>query len=226
MKKIGVFGGTFDPIHNAHLLLAEQGREALELERVIFVPAKAPPHKRAGGLAPAASRLHMVRLATQRNPGFAVSDIELRRRGPSYTIDTIRALKRRVGADARLYFLIGGDTIGELPTWRSIRTLAKLCEIVPLTRPGAPTPRIGALAKALGEEEARALLGRLIEMPLMDVSATDVRRRVAEGRSIRYLTPEIVGEYILRKGLYTKRARPPGRTTARRKSCGGKSRRA
>ena len=226
MKKIGVFGGTFDPIHNAHLLLAEQAREALDLERVIFVPAKAPPHKRAGGLAPAANRLHMVRLATKRNPCFAVSDIELRRRGPSYTIDTIRALKRRHGGDARLYFLIGGDTIGELPSWRSIRTLAKLCEIVPLTRPGTLAPRMGVLAKAIGKKEARTLLGRLINIPLMDISATDIRRRVAEKRSIRYLVPEVVREYILRKGLYRKRARPSRRTTARGKSCGGKSRRA
>jgi len=225
VKKIGVLGGTFDPIHNAHLLLAEQARESLGLERVIFIPAKAPPHKRKARLAPAADRLRMVHLATQGNSGFAVSDIELRRRGPSYTVDTIRALKRQLERESRLFFLIGGDTIGELPIWRNIRALVRLCEIVPLTRPGAPPPRVGELAKAIGKEEARALVGRLIEMPLMDISATDIRRRVAEGRSVRYLVPEVVREYIQRKGLYTKKAKPSRRTLPRQKSCGGRSRR-
>ena len=226
MKRVGVFGGTFDPIHNAHLLLAEQASEALGLERVIFVPAKAPPHKRGAELAPAADRLRMVCLATKGNPGFAVSDMELRRRGPSYTVDTIKNLKRRLGSGVGLCFLIGGDTIGELPTWWDIETLVDLCEIVPLSRPGALKPRLGDLAKAIGRAQARALLSRVIEMPLMDISATDIRRRVADGRSIRYLVPEAVSEYIFRKRLYMKTAQPSRGTAARRKPCGGRSRRA
>ena len=203
MQKIGIYGGSFNPIHCAHLLLAEQACEALGLDRVLFVPVKLPPHKDPAVLAGARERLRMVRLAVADNPRMSVSDIELRRNATSYTVETVAAIRRRFGRKAELYFLIGVDTVPELPAWREIRRLVKLCTFVPLTRPGVRLPRrISALTRAVGAEEARGILARTIKMPLMDISASDIRRRVAEGRSIRYLVPDAVAEYIRRKRLY------------------------
>jgi len=201
-RRIGIFGGSFDPIHTAHLLLAEQACDVLGLERVIFVPARLPPHKDPAALTSARDRLKMVRLAVADNPRLTVSDIELRREGPSYTVDTIRAMRRRLGKGAELFFLIGGDTVAELPTWRDVSGLVELCTVVPLSRPGVRKPPVSALISALGKKEARGILSRTIKMPLLDISATDVRARVSEGRSIRYLVPPAVEEYIRRKLLY------------------------
>ena len=219
MRRIGVLGGSFNPVHNAHLLLAEQAREALDLERVVFIPAKRPPHKRASELASAADRLRMARLAVAANAYFQVSNIELRRRGRSYTIDTVRSLRRRFGKASEIFFLIGADTVGELPTWRDIGELARLCRFVPFSRPGVPKPKRKDLAAAVGHEEARAILKRMTPMPLLDISASDIRARVAAGRSIRYLVPDAVADTILCKGLY-RNAQPPRKATARkRRSC-------
>ncbi len=202
MRKIGIYGGSFNPIHLAHLRLAEEARERLGLERVIFVPAKLPPHKDPSALAGAKDRLKMVRLAISGNKKFDVSDIELRRRGRSYTVDTVASMRKRFGNEAELFFLIGTDTIAELPTWREIGRLVRLCVLVPLSRPGSKRPPLSALAPTLGRKEARAILARTVRMPEMDISASDIRRRVAEGRSIRYLVPEPVAEYIRRRALY------------------------
>ena len=148
----------------------------------------------------------MVRLAVAGNERFGVSDIELKRHGPSYTVHTVEAMRRRFGRGAGLYFLIGTDTVAELPTWHEIGRLVQLCVIVPLSRPGVRIPRQTTLAPALGRNEARRILARTMQMPRLDISASDIRRRVAEGRSIRYLVPEPVADYIQRKGLY----RPTG----------------
>ena len=207
-RRIGIFGGSFDPIHTAHLLLAEQACEVLGLERVIFVPARLPPHKDCATLASARDRLKMVRLAVADNPRLAVSDIELRREGPSYTVDTILAMRRRFGKGAELFFLIGGDTVAELPTWRDIGRLVELCTVVPLSRPGARAAQVSALTSALGRKEARGILSRTIRMPLLGISATDIRARASEGRSIRYLVPSAVEEYIRRKRLYGSATKP------------------
>ncbi len=207
MRKIGIFGGSFNPIHLAHLRLAEEARERLGLDKVIFVPVRLPPHKDPAALAGAQDRLRMVRLAISGNDRFGVSDTELRRRGRSYTVDTVAAMRRRFGRRAELYFLIGTDTVAELPTWREIRRLMGLCVFVPLSRPGKRLPSIASLTPALGSKQARSILARTIRMPELDISGSDIRRRVAEGRSIRYLVPEPVAEYILRKGLY-RPARP------------------
>lgn len=206
MTKVGVFGGSFNPIHMAHLALAEEAREALNLARVIFVPARMPPHKARMGLAAARDRLEMARLAAAGNPAFEVSDIELRRRGPSYTIDTIRALRRRLGSDVEIYFLIGQDTVSELPTWREIGALSRLCRFTPLSRPGAARPALRSLAAVVGREEARAILARAVAMPRLEISASDIRARLVAGRSVRYLIPDAVAAYIRKRGLY--RARP------------------
>jgi len=201
-RRIGIFGGSFNPIHLAHLLLAEEACEVLDLEQLIFVPARLPPHKTRAALAGARERLRMVRLGVAGNPRFRVSDIELRRMGPSYTIDTVLTLRQRFGRKAELFFLIGSDTIAELPTWKEIGRLATLCTFVPLSRPGVRVPRLSDLASALGREAARGILRRTIRMPQLDISASDIRNRAATGRSIRYLVPQAVEAYIRRKGLY------------------------
>jgi nicotinate-nucleotide adenylyltransferase len=218
VKKLGILGGSFNPIHLGHLILAETAREALRLERVIFVPAKLPPHKRAAALAGGADRLAMVRLAIAGNPALAVSDIELRRPGVSYSVDTVRALRQKFGAGTEIYFLIGMDTVAELTGWREIARLARLCKFVPLSRPvlsiaegpvlsiaeGPPhaAPDAAALKRAVGRGCARAILKRALPMPLIGISSSEIRRRIAEGRTIRYLVPDAVAAYIRRKRLY------------------------
>jgi nicotinate-nucleotide adenylyltransferase len=202
VKKLGVLGGSFNPVHLGHLVLAETAREALGLERVIFIPAKLPPHKRAAALAAGADRLAMVRLAVAGNPALAVSDMELRRPGVSYSVDTVRALREKVGPEAEIYFLIGMDTVAELAEWREIAGLARLCKFVPLSRPGHAGSNAADLERAIGRLEARAILKRAVAMPVIGISSSDVRRRVAEGRTIRYLVPDAVAAYIRRKRLY------------------------
>jgi nicotinate-nucleotide adenylyltransferase len=200
--RIGLFGGTFNPIHTAHLVLAEQARDVLGLKQVIFVPAKVPPHKRNHTLARPEHRMEMARLAIQGNRRFTLSDIEVKRSGPSYSVDTVEAMRRRFGARCELLFLIGSDTIPELPKWHRIDELLDRCVIVPLTRPGVDVPPVEKLATELGAHQARGILDRMIEMPLIGISATAVRRRVDEGRSVRYLVPDSVADYIAEKGLY------------------------
>lgn len=200
--KLGLLGGSFNPIHVAHVRMAEAAREALGLERVLFIPARLPPHKLTAGLAPEADRLAMARLAVQDVPGFEVSDVEMRRSGASYTIDTIETLRGEFGPAAEFFFLIGSDTLAELPTWREIGRLSTLCRFVPMIRPGAPQPDAARLAGGVGETEARAILGRIVPMPPMDVSSSDIRRCLAEGRSVEGLVAPAVEAYIRRAGLY------------------------
>jgi nicotinate-nucleotide adenylyltransferase len=202
VRKLGILGGSFNPIHLGHLILAETAREALSLERVIFIPAKLPPHKRGAPLADGADRLAMVRLAVAGNPAFSVSDIELRRPGVSYTVDTVRALREKLGAGVQIYFLIGMDTVGELAAWHEIARLSRLCRLVPMSRPGQAKPEAAALERAVGRRPARAILRRALPMPLIGISSSEIRRRVAGGRTIRYLIPDRVAAYIRRRRLY------------------------
>ena len=223
MQKIAALGGSFNPIHLAHMAMAEQARERLGLDRVLFIPARIPPHKTSVALAPGGQRLEMLRLAIAGHPAFEACDIELRREGPSYTIETIEELRRQYGESAKIYFLIGLDSVSELGTWREIRQLASRCKLVPMDRPGAKEPDPAALGQAVGEEEARAILARRIRMPLMDISSSDIRARAAAGRSIRCLVPQAVEEYIHRRGLYRGATSPaPSRPPP---CCGGASQR-
>lgn len=219
MRKIAVLGGSFNPVHRAHLAMAEAARAALGLDRVLFIPAAIPPHKTNLTLAPGAQRLAMVKLAIADNPAFEASDIELRRTGPSYTIDTIEELRRTYGEDAGIYFLIGLDSVNELATWREIRRLAARCSIVPLDRPGVREPDSAALAHAVGDEAARAILARRIHMPPMGISSSDIRARVAAGCAIGDLVPRAVADYIAHNGLY-KGGTAAGRHS-KRKPCEG-----
>ena len=211
---IGIFGGTFDPVHVGHLRAAEDVREALDLAEVRFVPAAAPPHKDTRTIATAATRLHMLELATAGIPGFRVWPIELTRRGPSYSIDTIRALRDEVGPGARLAFVLGRDAFTEFDTWKEHVTIFSLCDVVVMTRP----PHVGVFTLADIPIAARETFcydqasgsfhhesgHRVIPLPVvsLDISATDIRSRLASGRSIRFLVPAAVEAYLESSGLY------------------------
>lgn len=215
---IGILGGTFDPIHLAHLRAAEEVREAEGLDEVRFVPSAVPPHKDGGGVATAADRARMVELATAALPAFRVWDVELVRPGPSYSVDTLRALRAEVGPDARIVFALGRDAFAEFHTWREHAAIFALCDIVVLTRPRRPCTLAledfpVAAREAFRYDPASAgfrhVSGRrvtLLAIAPLDISATDIRARARAGRSIRFLVPDGVREYIEARGLY--RAEP------------------
>lgn len=212
MLNAALFGGSFNPIHVGHLMVAEGALDALKLDRVVFVPAGSPPHKSGRELASAEDRLRMVELAIGDHPRFEVWDHEARGEGPAYTIDTVRAWKALTGATGRVPFLIGADTVRDLATWRCVAELFGEALFVPFPRPGFPLEAPDALWASAPRDEVRAMLARGVTTPLVDVSASDIRRRVAEGRGIRYLTPQLVAEYIRRHDLYARNAR--GRSAA------------
>jgi nicotinate-nucleotide adenylyltransferase len=207
--KLGVLGGTFNPIHLAHLRLAEELRESLELERVLLIPAGEPALKHRQ-VAPAAHRLEMVRRAAASNPAFEVDDLEIRRSGPSYTVDTLRALRAR-HPGAALWFLVGADTLPELESWREPERLFELASFAVATRPGYAARLRELLPRALaapfrdgpsGLVHASGNELRAVPFTPLDISASDVRRRAARGESIRYLVPDEVREYIAKHHLY------------------------
>lgn len=192
-------GGTFDPIHVGHLLAAEEARRHFGLERVLFVPAACPPHKVGKEVTPGFHRLVMAIVATLDHPGFIVSDLELRRPAPSYTLDTLRQLRDQE-PEAELYFITGADAVLDILAWREPGELVRLATFVGVTRPGYDLGRIDGVRAGLGPEAAERL--HVLEMPGVDVSSTEVRRRVRAGESIRYLVPAPVEAYIAKFGLY------------------------
>jgi nicotinate-nucleotide adenylyltransferase len=197
VARTAVFGGSFNPIHYGHLLLADEALDALGLDRVLFVPAAQPPHKPNAQLAPAPDRHAMVQLAIAGHPKFAVSDLELRRSGPSYTVDTLDAL--RIPRE-ELFLIVGSETFLDLLTWRTPRRVAELAQIVVVPRAGSAfDPESAAVRKVVHEIRDEPLIVRAISLP---ISASDLRRRVREGRSIAYRLPDAVAAYIQAKRLY------------------------
>ncbi|MBI4972849.1 MAG: nicotinate-nucleotide adenylyltransferase [Candidatus Omnitrophica bacterium] len=186
--KIGILGGTFNPIHLGHLILAEEVREKLDLERIIFVPAYLPPHKDNTEIAPAKDRFAMVKLAIKENKYFCVSDIEIKRDGRSYTIDTLNEFKRRYPQD-ELYFIIGSDLLKYLDEWKDLSEIIKMVKFVVATRPGYPLEKIPTYIST-------------IPIRAVDISAFEIRQASKEKRSFRYLVTEAVYKYITRRGLY------------------------
>ncbi|MFD0674083.1 nicotinate-nucleotide adenylyltransferase [Cohnella sp. GCM10027633] len=193
MRKIGLMGGTFDPVHIGHLLAAESAREAAKLDEVWFVPTSIPPHKPQPGTGTKA-RCDMLQAAITGNPAFRLETIELEREGASYTIDTVIALQAR-DPEAQLYWIIGSDMVNDLPNWRRIDELLERISFIGLERPDQP-----ADDTQLPASVRRRLLRAA--MPPLGISSTDIRRRLKEGRSIRYLVPEAVQDYIRRNELY------------------------
>lgn len=197
--RVGMIGGTFDPIHAGHLILAEQARDQLALAQVVFVPAGQPPHKPKKQITAAHHRLAMVELAIADYDAFAVSRIDLDREGPCYSVDTITLLQESWGPEAKIYFLIGEDSLRDLPKWHQPDRLLRLCQIVAVQRPGYSVDP-NALDKQLAGAADRI---QTIASPLIDISSTEIRERVRENRSIRYLVPEPVRRYIEQHNLYT-----------------------
>jgi nicotinate-nucleotide adenylyltransferase len=188
VRSIGLLGGSFDPVHHGHLIAGRIAAEALELDELRFVPAREQPFKRGRHGAPAADRAAMLDLAVAGAPGFAVERVELDRPGPSYTVDTLRALRAR-DPGAELTLLLGADAAAELDAWHRAEELPGLARIVVFGRPGAPMP-------------ATPLITGTVEVPAIEISATEIRARVRAGRAIRYWVPDAVAEYIARHRLY------------------------
>lgn len=218
--RLGIFGGSFNPIHNGHLTIASQVRERLQLDRILFIPTGEPPHKRGWPLAPARDRYEMVRLAIAGTPSFDISDIEVQRRGRSYSIDTIRELLRQHGPATKLYFLIGLDAFLDFPTWKEPDALLKACRFVVISRPGQsfqslarlsmlPTLDPHALAQLDTGEMTRLDIAFpscpgiiCLALPPSAISASDIRQRLQRKAALANVLPPPIESYILQHHLY------------------------
>src|SRR3989338_3040523 len=186
--KIGILGGTFNPIHIGHLILAEEVREKLKLDKVIFVPTYLAPHKDNSDLAPAHARLAMIKLAIKGNRYFLASDLEIKRNGRSYTIDTMKEFKKLYPQD-ELYFIIGSDLLKYLDDWKDLQEIIKMVRFIVATRPGYPLEKIPSHIST-------------IPIRAVDISGFEIRKAIKENKSFRYLVPELVLKYIVSKKLY------------------------
>jgi nicotinate-nucleotide adenylyltransferase len=202
MQRIGILGGTFDPVHLGHLIPAQYALEHLGLDRLLLVPAAAPVHRPLHVPASPGHRLRMCRLAAAAIPHFEASDIEARRTEPSFTVLTLEHFTRTMPAGTRIYLLVGEDNLPLLHTWHEIRRIAELAEIAILPRPCEGEPDASALESLLGAPAVRDILARWVPGPRIPVSATEIRRRVHEGQSIAGLVPASVAAYIAEKRLY------------------------
>lgn len=204
VRRLGIMGGTFDPIHYGHLVTAESARTELALGKVIFIPSGRPPHKKVGDISAARHRYLMTVLAVATNPWFEVSRTELDRPGYSYTVDTILEFRRCYGSGTEIFFITGADACLEILTWKGVDELLANCYIIAATRPGFSLtdmgPRLGSLVSLVGERIFA------LEVPALAISSTDIRRRVARGKSVKYLLPEAVEQYIKKNSLYCPQA--------------------
>lgn len=218
--RLGLLGGSFNPIHNCHLTIAHHVHERMQLSQVLFIPTGNPPHKRDGSLAPANVRADMVRLAIAGNPRFMVSDIEIQRTGKSYSIDTVRSLQKHYGPSVELFFVIGLDAFLDLPTWREPLELLKICHFLVVPRRGRSfqalaemplIPNLDPLALTQLDTCVRSRLDIVIPgcpgitclaLPPCSISASEIRRRVRDGLPLAHMLPASVESYILRHNLY------------------------
>jgi nicotinate-nucleotide adenylyltransferase len=199
--RIGILGGSFDPAHYGHLLLAETCREWCHLDEVWLVPAAVPPHKLGNDRAPDAQRFEMLQLAIGGHPSITASDVELRRGGLSYTVDTLRSLRSEQPKD-ELFLLMGADCLHDLPNWREPEVICELACLVVVARLGSQPVDLDLLSGIATDEQIARFRDHLVEMPLIELSSTEIRRRVRQRRSIRYRTPRAVEKYIQNEGLY------------------------
>ena len=196
---IGVFGGTFDPIHIGHLLIAEEARLRLGLSQVIFVPAGEPWLKEHRIISSGEHRLEMIRLAIAANPFFRASTVDLERPGPSYTVDTLTDLGRELGEEANFYFILGLDALVEFSTWREPERIVQVCHLVAARRPEARDLDLESLDRSIPGISHRVII---LDNPLIDMSSSEIRERVAKGLPITDLVSDAVGRYIREQGLY------------------------
>ena len=199
--RVGLFGGSFDPVHYGHLLLAECCREQRGLEEVWFLPAAVPPHQLQRELTPAAARIEMLELAIAGQDSFVVNRYEVERGGVNYTVDTLRHF-RNEDASLELFFLLGADMLADLPNWREADQICELATPVVVARPGTAEVDFDALSELATAEKIDRIRKCRVEMPQIDVSSTEIRRRVSQGQSIRYQTPRAVEKYIETQRLY------------------------
>ena len=197
--RVGILGGTFDPVHLGHLIVAEEARVRLRLDRVMFIPAGQPWLKEGQPVTSPKHRLRMVELAVASNPFFKVLASEIDRSGPTYTVDTLEELRRSLGEDTGLYFIVGMDALEQFHRWKEPERLLELCNLVVVSRPGHQGVEINDLVGSYPQAGERLVL---LTVPRIEISSTELRRRVAEGISIRYLVPEAVEQYIMAHGLY------------------------
>ncbi|MDU2065951.1 MAG: nicotinate-nucleotide adenylyltransferase [Sporomusaceae bacterium] len=200
-QRIGLMGGTFDPIHMGHLVTAEAVRNQFDLEKVIFIPAGSPPHKLGSEITSASDRLFMTQLAVESNPYFMVSTMELERSGPSFTIDTLRQFVAEYGERAEFYFIIGADSLVELHTWSHAEELLRLCHFVAAARPGTIYSLSDTLTHFPVELQSRI---HQLATPELAISSTEIRQRMEQGLSLRYIVPDPVRQYIIYNRLYEK----------------------
>ncbi|WVK82779.1 nicotinate-nucleotide adenylyltransferase [Dactylosporangium sp. AC04546] len=192
--RVGIMGGTFDPIHHGHLVAASEVADRFGLDEVVFVPTGAPWQKSEASVSPAEDRYLMTVIATASNPRFTVSRVDIDRGGPTYTVDTLRDLRRIYGTDAEMFFITGADALGKILSWKDADDLFSLAHFVGVTRPGFD----------LNAEHLPADTVSLIQVPAMAISSTDCRRRVEAGQPVWYLVPDGVVQYINKRGLYRK----------------------
>jgi len=197
---IGVLGGTFDPVHMGHLIIAEETRARLNLAEVLFVPAGQPWLKANNRISLAEHRVQMVRLAIADKPYFKLSAMEIERAGPTYTVDTIAELTSQLGDEDEIFFILGQDNLTQLPEWKEPSRLIEMCYLVAVPRPGSRTPNLKALEAAIPGISQKVML---MDEPRIDISASAIRARVGRALSIHHLVPEPVNRYIREHGLYT-----------------------
>jgi nicotinate-nucleotide adenylyltransferase len=217
---LGILGGTFDPIHHGHLVAAEEALHQVSLDRVLFVPAGAPPHKPSRPITPAEHRLRMVELAIAGKPQFAVSCVDLDRPGPSYSVDMLALLRQAQGPGPKFFFIVGADSLSEMATWYRPERLIELCELVVVERPGSEID----LDQVEGQLPGISLRLHRVQMPRLQISSSDLRARRRAGRSISYLVPPAVEAYIGEHGLYLEGAPvegcpPPASGSCRTRAC-------
>jgi nicotinate-nucleotide adenylyltransferase len=201
--RVGVFGGTFDPVHLGHLILAEQCREQGALAQVLFVPASVPPHKQQNALTSFAQRVEMLSLAISGHAAFRIDELEKDRPGASYTVDTLTQLQQTRPGD-ELFFILGSDSVRDLPIWYQPRRILELATLLVVARADYPPFSVTQLREALQLASDFPLRYQIVEAPLITIASRDLRRRIAEGRSVRYMLPRAVEAYIADKGLYQK----------------------
>lgn len=199
-RKIGILGGTFNPVHIGHLVMAEVARQECNLDKVIFIPTGDPPHKVGQYVELSEHRLKMVELAVSDNPFFEVDDLEIRRSGITYTIDTLLEYRARAASDVQLYFIIGGDTLMEITSWRRFEEVLKLCSFAVYQRPGYMRKEIEHQANYLRLHMGASIF--FVEGPALDISSTEIRQRLKQRKTVKYLLPSQVDEYIHKHSLY------------------------
>ena len=200
--RLGIFGGTFDPIHLGHLIVAEQCREQGRLDQVLFIPAARPPHKNDQELTAYAQRVEMLALALSGNPAFRIDEREKDRPGPSFTVDTLAQL-HALHDDAELFLIVGSDTLRDLPQWHEPVRILELAGLLVPPRPGASILGAEEVKQSLALPDSFPLRYQVCDIPLIDIASRDLRRRIADGRSVRYLLPRAVEAYLHEKNLYT-----------------------